>query len=784
MIFNQMYGNVDIPTAILYTSGDMVFQRNGKADASKDVVGKYRGYLRNSYSDVSKIPWNSNMRNIINVSFAIKTKPNSMAYWFRGAFNMINCDMTNLNIDNVTNMGDTYAYCNNLTGEPVCGKNVTDMSSTYYSCRNLTGSPVCGEKVINMAWTYGSCGGLTGIPVCGNNVTNMRSTYYFCFNLTGSPVCGEKVTDMSNTYYECSNLTGNPVCGNNVTNMCETYSNCCNLIGSPVCGDKVANLERAYENCANLTGSPACGPNVTSMCMTYYNCYNLTGEPVCGEKVTDMRATYYNCTNLIGVPVCGDNVVSMCSISNYVVNKIGTYQNCTNLTGSPACGPNVINMCNAYYNCTNISGPPACGPKVTNMTNTYYNCVSLSDSPVCGESVVNMVNTYYNCISLSGSPVCGENVINMRDTYNGCVNLTGSPVCGPNVTDMSHAYYNCKSLTGPPACGPNVTNIGWAYWGCKNISGNAYFYSTKLNSVANCFWLRDSSNRLNIFATNGTTTMNTLLYTNTNSLVGDYITWTDEVATNGYYCNTYYNIYIYPFDVVGGEITSPATPCLAYNTSTTVSTTYKAMDSNPVISVTSSNESIATVSNVTYGGGNISFDVTASNTDGTVPVEIKMEQSDIINETTTITFNVIVNETGEYPTGYTVEAIDGATYGFELNSDGYYESKNKGVNSSYAICKVNLKCDGLSNVYLDCINSGEKNFDFGILSNIDSTLTLSDSADSSNVFKSFKGASSTSIQTVDYGVVSQGEHFIYVKYRKDSSSASGNDTLQFKVRFE
>ena len=134
-------------------------------------------------------------------------------------------------------------------------------------------------------------------------------------------------------------------------------------------------------------------------------------------------------------------------------------------------------------------------------------------------------------------------------------------------------------------------------------------------------------------------------------------------------------------------------------------------------------------------------------------------------------------------TGYEVTNIEGAQYGFELNSNGYYESQNAGINSSYSICKINLISDGFSTLYLDCINSGENNFDYGILSKVDETLSLSYSADSS-YFKSFKGLSSTSVKTVNYGVLSAGEHFIYVKYRKDSSASSGNDSLQFKVRLE
>lgn len=133
---------------------------------------------------------------------------------------------------------------------------------------------------------------------------------------------------------------------------------------------------------------------------------------------------------------------------------------------------------------------------------------------------------------------------------------------------------------------------------------------------------------------------------------------------------------------------------------------------------------------------------------------------------------------------FDVVAVPDAKYGFELNSAGYYVSKNYHIQSSAALCKVVFNVSDETQVRLDCINSGESNFDYGIISQIDKTLTTSITDDggtgTTNVLKNFKGASSTNVQTVTL-TVPKGEHFIYVKYRKDSSSDNGNDTLQFKV---
>ena len=226
-----------------------------------------------------------------------------------------------------------------------------------------------------------------------------------------------------------------------------------------------------------------------------------------------------------------------------------TYDGCTNLTGSPVCGPNVVSMPGAYRNCSNLTGSPVCGNYVTEMSYTYDGCTNLTGSPVCGPNVVQMYNTYRNCHNLTGSPICGDKVTIMINTYYNCQNLTGSPVCGDKVTNMYRAYYNCRNLTGSPICGPNVTNMSQTYHNCTNLAENAYFYSERINDSYACFYNRNTSRILRLYVKNNSTTLTSALQTASYySLVGSTISWTDDLATNGCYYNTKYNIYIYPID--------------------------------------------------------------------------------------------------------------------------------------------------------------------------------------------------------------------------------------------
>lgn len=146
-----------------------------------------------------------------------------------------------------------------------------------------------------------------------------------------------------------------------------------------------------------------------------------------------------------------------------------------------------------------------------------------------------------------------------------------------------------------------------------------------------------------------------------------------------------------------------------------------------------------------------------------------------IDGTVKVTYEVCFSD---IPTHNVVQVSSTASQQFKLNSNGYYESQCKGINKGWSLCKVEFNKSG--NYTVQCISYGENNWDFGILSTINNKLEASNVADSSNVKKSFKGASSASVQSVSYSGVKAGD-YIYVKYIKDNSVDQHNDTLQFKV---
>lgn len=193
------------------------------------------------------------------------------------------------------------------------------------------------------------------------------------------------------------------------------------------------------------------------------------------------------------------------------------------------------------------------------------------------------------------------------------------------------------------------------------------------------------------------------------------------------------------------------------------------------VSITSGDNSILSVSNIQFDLDSITCDINSYEIQSETYINIS-----IIHCGRTYTQNVLVSVITGY---YSVDSL-GSAYGFTLGSDDYYESTNKGVGSSYAICRLNITAMADCKLYLDCINYAEYGYDYGLLSNLDTELTLSYVADSSDkVYQNFKNLSYPYIQTVSYDIP-EGKHFIDIKFRKDNYGNSNNDSLKFKVRLE
>lgn len=159
---------------------------------------------------------------------------------------------------------------------------------------------------------------------------------------------------------------------------------------------------------------------------------------------------------------------------------------------------------------------------------------------------------------------------------------------------------------------------------------------------------------------------------------------------------------------------------------------------------------------------------------------IRLSANALTLEATPGASGTVDTETGTLHVYSTYGATDDSTVKFfAKTSDGYYTSQNAGIANSFAYGRLDFSFTSQTTVKLKCISYGESNFDYGIVSTLDSDLLWSRTADTSGVLHSFKGESSSSAQTLTLTVPS-GSHYITFKYIKDSSNDSNDDT--FKIR--
>lgn len=122
-----------------------------------------------------------------------------------------------------------------------------------------------------------------------------------------------------------------------------------------------------------------------------------------------------------------------------------------------------------------------------------------------------------------------------------------------------------------------------------------------------------------------------------------------------------------------------------------------------------------------------------------------------------------------------------ADYEFTKTSDGYYTSQNARVHKSFSYGGLKFNFTKSTAITIRCISYGEAEYDYGIVSNLDTMLEWDNKADATGVKKAFSGENESSSSYVDLTMtVPPGSHFITFKYIKDSSEHKNGDYFKIK----
>lgn len=187
-----------------------------------------------------------------------------------------------------------------------------------------------------------------------------------------------------------------------------------------------------------------------------------------------------------------------------------------------------------------------------------------------------------------------------------------------------------------------------------------------------------------------------------------------------------------------------------------------------------------------YGSGTIGSNVRAlltlfANADSS-SIRLSANALDLTaTETAGSTSTEEVGTYAQHPDVDGIPATPDNEYDFTKTSDGYYTSQNAGVHSSYSYGGFKFNFTQSTTITIRCISYGEAEHDYGIVSNLDTSLDWNNTADTTGVKKAFSGENESSSSYVDLTMtVPPGSHFITFKYIKDSSVHKNGDYFKIK----
>ena len=455
------------------------------------------------------------------------------------------------------------------------------------------------------------------------------------------------------------------------------------------------------------------------------------------------------------------------------------FYGCTSLQNAPTLSATTLGRhCyyQMFYECSKLTSAPQL-PATKLATGCYSgmfsSCTSLVNAPTLPATTL-VSDCYFrmfnSCTSLVNTPTLPATTLASQcyyEMFSSCKALTTAPTL-PATTLADYCYHGmlgyCTSLTTAPALPATTLAIGCynkMFVGCKALTTAPELPATTLAS--SCYdYMFGGCSKLN----------NVTVYADDISATDCTSRWLYEVSSTG----TFNNLGFAPFETgVSGipsgwtEVVPPIESITANPDTFTIKSYKDTAKCTSTLTITTTTGITNTRTNTaTITVGENTGDTTRTLTE-TIPYKGSSYQITIVqtaNDVKTFSWNVV--STGTYP--------------FELNTNDYYESTNKGQRNSYSYATLNY--EGFENLVLECINSGESNYDYGIISQPDVQLSESTSDDgatgTTNVFHNFKGQSSTN--PVQLTIPSDGgSHFITIKFRKDVSGDSGNDSLQFTV---
>ena len=288
----------------------------------------------------------TNLKNVNMSNFNFGTA--SLSSLFKNLKNLESINLTNVNMQNVYDMGSMFSGCSKLSSIDLSGlgsNNLNYISSIFEDCTMLN-----NVKMRN--FNFGSA----SLDELFAGLTNLESV-----DLTNANT--QNVTDMSDMFSGCSKLSSIDLSGlgsDNLNYISSIFKNCTmlNNVNMSNFNFGTASLYSLFYNLSNLENvnlSGANTANVTNMSYMFYGCehlYNLNLNNINTSSVANFGSMFYGCSSLINLDLHSFDMSSATSFNSI-------FYGCTNLetidlSGVTTFGTQIYNMFSNLSSLTTI----------------------------------------------------------------------------------------------------------------------------------------------------------------------------------------------------------------------------------------------------------------------------------------------------------------------------------------------------------------------------------------------------------------------------------------------
>ena len=225
--------------------------------------------------------------------------------------------LTRINKKYVTDLNNTFAYCDFLKIAPKIPGSVTNVQETFSNCYSLTTAPKIPNGVKNMNSTFLACnllqtyegstdedGDFSNYIIPGS-VVDLRYTFYSCLDIIVAPKLPESNINMNYCFGNCYRLEIAPIIPKTTTSIIGLFSNCESLksyhgsmnedgdFSNYKIPKNISNISSMFSS-TSIKTAPIIHENIEKVNSTFSYCEYLEGNIYINtDKITDYNQCFY-----------------------------------------------------------------------------------------------------------------------------------------------------------------------------------------------------------------------------------------------------------------------------------------------------------------------------------------------------------------------------------------------------------------------------------------------------------------------------------------------------------